>query len=98
MPFQLARVLTFPRALGGIVVDSDSRFEQLDADQWIPLQLAGRVVRKGQSTVYRWVQRNLISTVDTGDAVLVRVGDLRQADASIRRGRPRHAENSASDE
>jgi hypothetical protein len=79
-------------------VEADSRYERLDADQWVPLQLAGRVVRKGQSTVYRWVQRNLVSTIDTGDAVLVRVGDLRQADASIRRGRPRHAMNSTADE
>lgn len=65
------------------------RFAEIPDDEPIPISLAHNIVDKSSATIYRWVSRGLLKPVDTPDGMMTTPANVRQAEASITKGRPR---------
>ena len=77
----------------------DQRYAQLPAGAEIPLSMAHNLVGRGRATLYRWAATGKLDLTDTPDGQLVRVGSVREFEATVRRGaRPKRHPNSPRDE
>ena len=55
----------------------------------VTIEIACQIIGRSRSTVYRWAEVGLLRPRETPDGMMVTVGELRAAEAGIRKGRPR---------
>jgi hypothetical protein len=61
------------------------RPDPLNRELWVKLEHAHRYVEKSRPTVYRWVQANLVTTMQPLDTVWVFLPSLWEVEKSMRR-------------
>lgn len=61
----------------------------IDPNKPIPIALAGQVIGKGKSTIYEWIARGILRAEEGLDGMTVTPAQVRAAEATVKRGRPR---------